>query len=745
MSKATVVSAAQAAVVAAIEATTAARLTLDEALKLPDDVPAPTITNARVEPATLPYGGGVVTVSADVANADTVTLNGVPVVLPAVMTVTADALWVLTATGPGGSASADLSVDVADAPPAPTFELDVKPVNLSRCLVAPGYYHGDRYDRFQIPVIVKGDRATLTVSTRDIAAGGTRPAFGFAAPLSLLFDGRPVAVATTVATANSVAFDVPLAALKGWYRTSVAGAPAGWSVLDYAVFVDDGSGEVPTHMPVVIASYGLTHPYKASSTETPQPIHVSAMVPAVYSPTLQPLPPRECLSFTTDPRRDQLVQTQLAICRQDDKYRPVKSGGVLNTANRQDYFWSDVTEKRPWFHMLDGPRGRGTVVCPTHIEVGKFTFPDGTNPNGPRNIYLTEPQRIVRVAPDGNVKTLVGYRHREPHWNDPAQDVELVGDWSAIPEAERGFRELWGLAWDSRSTVTDTAAAPIPEEGNLKPHIRGVTSFVTDMLNNRVCKIEADPRSHVTPRKVSVFWRGAEPWDCCEVAPGVLAVSVRKENRIVGLSMDDASVLWSFPAPAPEGVYFLDGWLYYGSKTAKSVRKRNLATGEDVLFRDMAAFVDNNSMYIKLAVSDGTFGPRGMVGMVTWSNNGYGYPHFFRPNGSEVAGWLWAGTLRPGRAWVGSGDPAPGYATAIAFGFGRAVCGGVQEGLMQLSKALPTDLPLLPAYFAGQRQWYEKGYQLTHGHRGFGFYGLPLPWNVTPDIDAFLIQNGHTQ
>jgi hypothetical protein len=58
----------KASVIAAIEAS------LREAQGLPG-WPAPTIDNAKVTPDVLPHGGGVVTISADVTNADTITLT----------------------------------------------------------------------------------------------------------------------------------------------------------------------------------------------------------------------------------------------------------------------------------------------------------------------------------------------------------------------------------------------------------------------------------------------------------------------------------------------------------------------------------------------------------------------------------------------------------------------------------------------------------------------------------------------
>src|SRR4029450_8804785 len=77
-----------------------------------------------------------------------------------------------------------------------------------------------------------------------------------------------------------------------------------------------------------------------------------------------------------------------------------------------------------------------------------------------------------------------------------------------------------------------------------------------------------------------------------------------------------------------------DGWLYYGSVLTKSIRKINLTTGENVLIADptvkaanFAYYIDDNSRYMKIAVSDGSFGPRGMIAYTTWSNRNFGYPN----------------------------------------------------------------------------------------------------------------------
>ena len=84
------------------------------------------------------------------------------------------------------------------------------------------------------------------------------------------------------------------------------------------------------------------------------------------------------------------------------------------------------------------------------------------------------------------------------------------------------------------------------------------------------------------------------------------------------------------------------------------------------------------------------------------------------------------------------------YASAVGIGHGRMLFGTAEEGLHVVSKALDTD-PVIDAaqYKAGMDQWQARGYGLTHGPGGYGFYGLPLPWGATPEIDYFLRANLH--
>ncbi len=84
------------------------------------------------------------------------------------------------------------------------------------------------------------------------------------------------------------------------------------------------------------------------------------------------------------------------------------------------------------------------------------------------------------------------------------------------------------------------------------------------------------------------------------------------------------------------------------------------------------------------------------------------------------------------------------YPSAVGIGHGRMLFGTAEEGLHVVSKALDTDPVIDPVqYKTGKDQWQARGYGLTHGPAGYGFYGLPLPWGATPEIDYFLRANLH--
>ncbi|MCC6194688.1 MAG: choice-of-anchor D domain-containing protein, partial [Burkholderiales bacterium] len=613
--------------------------------------------------------------------------------------------------------------------------------NMAKTLVFNGWMsYPDRYERMQHAVILSGSSNKVRLFTNDFVRGGVGVPFGADLALTLTFDGKSVATASVKAADKAVAFDVDLSGLaEGWYLASVQGLDASWSVLDYGVYVRKGASALAhALMPVTTASHELIFEGQGRYQTT--------WVPTRFEPVTVPYPARAFPDHPAIPARKDLVITSLAVPRPGDLYRPaVTKDGVWTTANRENYFYFDFEQGKPLLPMLDGPRGKGNIVSPVHLEVGSAA-PGGVLRG---NVYFIESWRFGKVTPDGTVVTLAGYRHKDvaSYWQDPTS-AELIGDWSSIPVGRRGFAQPWGMAWDPRTLGINETAAPIPSEGNEKPHIYGPVAYISDTYHNRVLKLQFDARAHAVPPKVTEFIIGLnQPWDV--IAVGVeLYVSDRMNNAIKVFDMDTGALVKTIPVTQPEGMALLDGWLYYASVKSKSIRKINLATGENLLISDptvagsvMSYHINNNSRYMKIAVSDGSFGPRGMIAYTTWSNSYYGYPILIDGATGKMIDWI---ATKSGEQVRGMNPPLGSYSSAVGIGHGRMLFGTAEDGLHVVSEALPTD-PVVDAakYKAGREQWQAKGYGLTHGYAGYGFYGLPLPWGVTPEIDYFLTANLH--
>ncbi len=85
------------------------------------------------------------------------------------------------------------------------------------------------------------------------------------------------------------------------------------------------------------------------------------------------------------------------------------------------------------------------------------------------------------------------------------------------------------------------------------------------------------------------------------------------------------------------------------------------------------------------------------------------------------------------------------YNTCCAVSKGRLLIGGADEGIVEVTQMQPGDPDGTgDAIVRGAREYLERGYLLTHGQRGFGHWGLPLPWGVSADIDEAMRFWGHT-
>lgn len=496
-----------------------------------------------------------------------------------------------------------------------------------------------------------------------------------------------------------------------------------------------------------------------------------AKVPAKFEPTTRPyvLPARA--DFSTLLGRQQLVETDIVPVRTSDVYRTRITDGVHTAEQLEGYYWTTVTRCAypQGISLLDGPRGCGSVVMATHLQVGR---------NG--GVYFCDTWRVGHIQPDGTIRTLAGWRHRQPAERPRANTdaalraaCDLVGDWSAIPPERHGFREAWGLAWDARTTAQGSGPpVPNPPNGDEPPHDVDPVAFVADSQHNRIVRLQFDRASHASPAKVTEFLTGlADPWDVVCV-DGVLYVSERLSHRIAAYDATtgaflrvvvsgaalaslrtDRSVLRSGteaqikaqPCVAPEGLYHLDGWLYFGSVALSQIRRVHLVTGEmqtvvDIAFDHVSV---SGSNFFKIAVSDGTFGPRHTVFMVSWALINGGRPLAWSPTGAGGAYVPWhygdiPGSEGPGRVW-----DTLGYGCSVAVGQGRLLVSTSTEGLTDIHRA--SGEPIVRwADTERQRLAYQAaGLHLTHGPAGWGYYGLPLPWGRSADIDARLRWGGH--
>ncbi len=605
-----------------------------------------------------------------------------------------------------------------------------------------------------------GPNARVRIYGYNTNTGGTVRALT-GGSYDLLIDGVRDATATPASGAVQLDFFVDADSLApGWHELRVVPTVAGESCLPYFAVVSGPSEWIP----VARGSYWLMqHP----------PLYQYGRAPGVYAPTPRPLKARERVPFAHLAPGADLHAQQLVPVRFGDTHRVCRSSdGVLSSFSIQPYHWSDMVAKLPRVPLLDGPRGVGTVCMTTHLEVGTADVPGLGFIN---NTYFCTPWSVGKVNEVGKVTTMVGYRHKgiASHWQDQQPDLELVGDWSAIPPERRGFHELWGMAWDMRRAGGNNAGEPSPDprEKGMIPHPPGggMVIFLADSQNNRIVRCEFPHDSHFAYErtKVTEFLTGLkDPWDCVGEA-GVLYVSERQSHRICAYSMDTGELLRvvvqgsplatvdanrevvrlttldgcrAAAAVAPEGLALQDGWLYWGSKAQGQVKRVNLTDGTVEVHS--AIRMDDNTKFVKIAISDGTFGPRGLVGCATWSNGDYGWPQLKSYGSSTWSRWDLGDDAQLGRI---SGQPTGFvYVSAVCFGAGQMVFGGANEGLIRVTKRLPGDAVQSASAKAGGKEWMDKGYDMLHGHGGHGFYGLPLPWGESTGIDAYLTLQGHT-
>lgn len=637
-----------------------------------------------------------------------------------------------------------LRASLADAPPVdppadppPAHDLHVERVNLTRLVYFKGWHdNGSNYERAQRLTIWREGPVAVDAVRRDLSNGSD--AFRPARRYTLLVDGIEVSAVDAADGQVDLRFNFVCALPAGWHTLSIGGLADGESCPTWFACVPGGT---PTHMPVCTGSYDLSA-HRIGGTHAD---HAWLLVPVTWAPVPAPLQRGD---YPPVPLGGSVRPVWLSPGDGGNVPRAnVNRDGIINTFARQAYYWDDATMQHPRVALLDGPRAVGTVVMPTHIDIGRGTQAVD-DPTPIHNIYVLDPWRLCRVTDTGTVTTLIGWRHRSvpSHWQDePALD--LVGDWSAIPAERRGLWEAWGMAWMPATLAVDTDAAPIAAEGGRQPHRVAPACLITDTQHNRVLRVDFDARAHGVPPVVTEWMTGlSDPWDIVawgdhflisergahriievdaagvelrtvvQGSPGALVrlqASPRRMQRVGALADIQAHV-----CAGPEGLAVLDDWLYWGSYCQGQVRRVHLLTGEMQVVIG-AGITDGNSKFIKIAVSDGTFGPRHAVAVQTWSV------------GIDKS----ARTLHlpDGDTWrVGAADPwgPTGYGSAVAIGGGRMYTGSSQYGLLRYEAGPAWDRKL---YAAG-----EDEFAALHGLQRWGLRGTHgMPAGLSTALDCY--------
>lgn len=674
----------------------------------------------------------------------------------------------------------------APAPePPPPEPSPARPLDLVRRINGPWIYFHDwctptRYLRWVRKTHFKLAQGTGTLRINGIASGGAlRPlaATQYVLRISDPFGAVEHEFTQPVLPAGATNFNAtfPLADIaEGWHVVDIVpvGAnPTNEAAVLWVFYMQRGAEPVDQPwIPMVQSSYTFV---------MGSPVSRVLWQRAEFNPAAVPFAPRETPPMPVMPKRSQLIMRDLVVHRGADLHRPHVLDGVWNSFNDQLYFFSHsnaaLVNRIPGHAQLDGPRGVGSVAMATHLQFGR----DG-------GLYFCEGTRVGHISPAGHVRTIAGLRtvtsNGRPTFGrrDDMQGWELVGDWSAVPESRRGFHELWGLCFDERTLVADGPEVVNDITGVREAsHTQLPTMYVADTQRNRICSIRPSSLTAHGPYVVEEFLTSlSDPWDVA-AHDGKLYVTERGANRIVEYDIDTRQLLRVIvqgaaiamvdpqtrvvkpigatmdmlraqPCVGPEGLVYQDGHLTWGALIQKQVRRVNLETlaVEVVRTYDSQWEINANAKFVKICLSDGTFGPRGYPFAATWANSNYGFPI-----GLDTG----SGTANP----YGPGKPVnrSDYGAAAACANGKLASASMGEGISIFSKPLPGD-PIVTAtvveqqpdgtkvtrphpYLRGRAEWSEKGYFYSHGPAGYGYHSDPLPWGESADMDAYLTIEGH--
>lgn len=500
--------------------------------------------------------------------------------------------------------------------------------------------------------------------------------------------------------------------------------------------------------------------------------------------------------FNTAVPRAQITRINWAITADAETMTPwwpqITSRGITVTENLQAYSVYDFAATYPILPMCDGPRGQAIVTNPMAIWVGHAG-----------SFYGMSGHSFWKFDQTGTKTTFAGMRHPfpPPYWKEYGNGVlhpktEILGDWHpSIPMNRRWPWESWGLVVDMRTTKQDydVPRVDLPPFGLLPPHLGEGPVFYSTCRFGRVLDYQFHKARPTDPPTITELISGLnDPWGLA-INGSILYIAVRQEHRIIAFNLDtgtytdlisnpngdvfghmedkdgllrraqlydttDAGYARARQEPImfPEGLAYMDGYVYWGSLAQGEVRRINVETKEIEVCCSPTFYKGGQCRFINIALSDGTFGPRGTIFTTTGDNQTNGRPVAnipspgVTPDGRTVTHlqqWNWHGYAAS--VIRGPGASALGvYPMGMGIGNGMLAVGSTGYGLDVFTLAtLGEAVADQPRAHRGHKWYASHGYRVLFGNYGWSYVDAPLPWGEDPsgDCDYFLTVCGHAK
>jgi len=542
-----------------------------------------------------------------------------------------------------------------------------------------------------------------------------------------------------------------------------------WEVIEKSFVVNTTGAPLPAQAPWTMRSrfdltYNLLSPGHAqlSYPGTPPVAHGVPLKPRVVEPFATRLPLKD-------------LWTRRLSHHDDTNMRRIFSRlptGDVCLEQDQKYFYYDAVSPSlaaairlpPRVTLMDGGRGLSTLG---------YVYKIILDPGG-KGMYMSDTiGRICFMSWSGSVTTICGWRNppktlkvhsslRESHPDLYATGMEMVGDWSRVPDPHR-LAEPWGIAVKA-------------DPGTPTPHL----GWVCDTLSNRILFFDhwtahsaanylrtgLGPVGYVPPdaptgQTTMAVWLDRsspgiipemldEPWDITEDPSGeYLYWTNFKSGTICRAHIDgtdpevlyrpahnptDAELqipqrlsnsLWNWPSPSipirtltadgtfgvsnhfrPQAIAFVPGepdTLLVAHRYEYNLVTYDFQTKTSTTFAVIPKVDQWGVSDIAMALSDGTFGPRGDIFIDMWK-----VKRRFAADGTDLG--VWFGTPMSNPDGIVTGPAAvssmPGYSWGIAVGQGRLVSVGSAGGsqFLEVTKRQPTDpTPDIPRITRGHR------------------------------------------